>query len=74
MMLTAKKLRQHRTIQVCGLRSRFFRQMVQIFRRQPVGCQEKDVQYDGIKIKQDVRRNLCGVALNIFSDRFHANG
>ena len=39
----ADKLGQYRTIRACGLRSRFFRQNVQIFRRQPDGCQEKAV-------------------------------
>ena len=58
-------LRQHRTIRVCGLRSRFFRQIVQIFRGQPDGCQGKAVQDDGTKIKQDVHSYLCGAALII---------
>ncbi|MBQ6164224.1 MAG: hypothetical protein IJK23_07100, partial [Clostridia bacterium] len=46
-----------------GLRSRFFRQIVQILRRQPDGWQGEDVQYDGTKIKQDAHSYLCGVAL-----------
>ncbi|MBQ6164538.1 MAG: hypothetical protein IJK23_08700, partial [Clostridia bacterium] len=58
-----------------GLRSRFFRQIVQILRRQPDGWQGEDVQYDGTKIKQDAHSYLCGVALtfvfvivNIFTE------
>ncbi len=56
-------LRQHRTSPVCGLRSKIFRQVVQKERRLAVASQEIFVQHDGIRFKQGVRRDLCGVAL-----------
>ena len=56
-------LRQYRTIQVCGLRRQFFRQIGRNFRRNPAGFQENFGQYGGNKCKQGVRRELCGVAL-----------
>ena len=56
-------LRQHRTIGVCGLRSKIFRQVVQKFRRLADASQEIFVQHDGNSFKQGVRTNLCGIAL-----------
>ena len=55
--------RQHRTIGVCGLRSKIFRQVVQKDRRLAGASQEIFVQHDGNRFKQGVRRDLCGVAL-----------
>ena len=58
-----KFLRQYRIIQVCGLRSKIFRQSVQII------STHTDVwvlifgQSDETIFKQGVRRELCGVAL-----------
>ena len=58
-----KVLGQHRTIGVCGLRSKIFRQDVQKNRRLAFASQEVFVQHDGTRFKQGVRRDLCGVAL-----------
>ncbi|MCR5484457.1 MAG: hypothetical protein K6F09_02570, partial [Clostridiales bacterium] len=52
-----------RTIGVCGLRSKIFRQAAQKDRRFAVANQEIFVQHDGTRFKQGVRRDLCGVAL-----------
>ena len=60
-----KDLRQHRTIGVCGLRSKIFRQVVQKDRRLAGASQEIFVQHDGNRFKQGVRRDLCGVALKL---------
>ena len=60
-------LRQHRIIQVCGLRGQIFRQCVQII------SSHTDVwvlifgHNDGTICKQGVRRELCGAALIINS-------
>ena len=56
-------LRQYRTIGVCGLRSKIFRQVVQKFRRLADASQEIFVQHDGNSFKQGVRTNLCDIAL-----------
>ena len=58
-------LRQHRTIGVCELRSKIFRQGVQKNRRLAGASQGIFVQADGTRFKQGVRRDLCGVALII---------
>ena len=58
-----KLLRQHRTIGVCGLRSKIFRQVVQKDRRLALASQEIFVQHDGNRFEQGVRRELCGIAL-----------
>ncbi len=57
-------LRQYRTIEVCELRSKIFRQVVQKFCRLADASQENFVQHDGNRFKQGVRLNLCGIALN----------
>ncbi len=54
-------LRQYRIIQVCGLRSKIFRQIVQINRGKAVALPKAD----GIIFKQAVRFELCGVALTV---------
>ena len=56
-------LRQYRTIQVCGLRSKIFRQTAQIIGRHTDVWVPIFGQSDGIKFKQGVRRELCGIAL-----------
>ena len=58
-------LRQYRIIQVCGLRSKIFRQIVQINRGKAVALPRFFGQADGIRFKQAGRLELCGVALNI---------
>ena len=62
-------LRQHRIIQVCGLRSKIFRQVVQINQGKADALPRFFGQADGIIFKQAVRLELCGVALNSTSDR-----
>ena len=57
--------RQHRTIGVCGLRSKIFRQVVQKDRRLADASQELFVQHDGNRFEQGVRCDLCGAALMI---------
>jgi hypothetical protein len=56
-------LRQYRIIQVCGLRSKIFRQGVQIIGVHTDVWMPIFGQSDGIRFKQGVRRELCGVAL-----------
>ena len=46
------------------MRSKIFRQVVQKNRRLADARQEIFVQLDGIRFKQGVRRDLCGIALN----------
>ena len=57
------KLRQNRIIQVCGLRSKIFRQVVQINQGKADALPRFFGQADGIIFKQAVRLELCGVAL-----------
>ena len=64
-------LRQHRTIGVCGLRSKIFRQVVQKDRRLAGASQEIFVQHDGNRFKQGVRRDLCGVALRNYPVKWY---
>ena len=59
------KLRQHRIIQVCGLRSKIFRQNVQIIGRHTDVWVPIFGQSDGTRFKQGVRLELCGGALII---------
>ena len=59
-------LRQHRIIQVCGLRSKIFRQSVQIISMHTDVWMLIFGQSVGIIFKQGVHRELCGVALIIF--------
>ncbi|MED9970371.1 MAG: hypothetical protein UFA98_10245, partial [Ruminococcus sp.] len=54
---------QYRIIQVCGLRSKIFRQIIQINRGKAVALPRFFGQADGIIFKQAVRFELCGVAL-----------
>ena len=56
-------LRQYRIIQVCGLRSKIFRQVVQINQGKADALPRFFGQADGIIFKQAVRLELCGVAL-----------
>ena len=64
-------LRQYRTIGVCELRSKIFRQVVQKFCRLADASQGIFAQHDGNRFKQGVRFNLCGVALmNISTSMF----
>jgi len=56
-------LRQYRIIQVCGLRRKIFRQVVQINRGKAVALPRFFGQADGTRFKQAVRLELCGVAL-----------
>ena len=56
-------LRQYRIIQVCGLRSKIFRQSVQIISIHTGVWVLIFGQSDGTIFKQGVRRELCGVAL-----------
>ncbi len=55
--------RQYRIIQVCGLRSKIFRQVVQINQDKADALPRFFGQADGIIFKQAVRLELCGVAL-----------
>ena len=64
---TSVLLRQYRIIQVCGLRSKIFRQVVQINRGKAVALPRFFGQADGIRFKQAVRLELCGVALRLDS-------
>ncbi len=50
-------------IQVCGLRSKIFRQVVQINQGKADALPRFFGQGDGIIFKQAVRLELCGVAL-----------
>ncbi len=59
------KSRQHRTIQVCGLRSKIFRQSVQIIGRHTDVWVPIFGQSDGTRFKQGVHRVLCGGALRL---------
>ena len=56
------KFRQYRIIQVCGLRSKIFRQVVQINQGKADALPRFFGQADGIIFKQAVRLELCGVA------------
>ena len=58
-----KDLRQHRIIQVCVLRSKIFRQGVQIISRHTDVWVPIFGQPDGTRFQQDACRELCGVAL-----------
>ena len=58
-----KNLRQYRIIQVCGLHSKIFRQVVQINQGKADALLRFFGQADGIIFKQAVRLELCGVAL-----------
>ena len=57
--------RQYRIIQVCGLRSKIFRQVVQINWGKAVALPRFFGQADGIRFKQAGRLELCGVAFSI---------
>jgi hypothetical protein len=59
-------LRQYRIIQVCGLRSKIFRQVVQINQGKADALPRFFGQADGIIFKQAVRLELCGVALIVY--------
>jgi hypothetical protein len=59
--------RQYRIIQVSGLRSKIFRQVVQINRGKAVALPRFFGQADGIIFKQAVHFELCGVALDILN-------
>ena len=54
--------RQYRIIQVCGLRSKIFRQVVQINQGKADALPRFFGQADGIICKQAVRLEWCGVA------------
>ena len=56
-------LRQYRIIQVCGLRSKIYCQGAQINLGKADALPRFLGQSDGIRFKQGVRRELCGVAL-----------
>ena len=72
-MKLADKLRQYRIIQVYGLRSKIFRQVVQINQGKAVALPRFFGQADGIIFKQAVRLELCGVALSAAPDEARAN-
>ena len=57
-------LGQYRIIQVCGLRSKIFRQVVPINQGKADALPRFFGQADGIIFKQAVRLELCGVALD----------
>ena len=61
------KLRQYRIIQVCGLRSKIFRQVVQINQGKADALPRFFGQADGIIFKQAVRLELCGIALSLYA-------
>ena len=65
------KLRQHRTIWMCGLRSKIFRQSAQIIGVHTDVWMPIFGQSDGIIFKQGVHRELCGVALRISTGKEH---
>ncbi len=59
-------LRQNRTIEMCGWRSKIFRQVEQKFCRLADASQGIFTHHDRNSFKQGVRLNLCGVALTVF--------
>ena len=63
---------QYRIIQVCGLRSKIFRQVVQINQGKADALPRFFGQADGIIFKQAVRLELCGVAFKIEQDTINA--
>ena len=65
--------RQYRIIQVCGLRSKILRQVVQKIEVRLTPCRDFFGHTDGIIFKQGVRHELCGVAFIFCSTKTPIN-